>query len=246
MLFLLAAPLIVAAQSFEVASIKQNPLPPGGFGFGPGGGGSNLKISGDRVTLSRNTLTHLVMVAWEVKDFQVDGLPDWARLRDQLFDVEAKVEGDPDPTPAKVRPLLQALLAERFHLKVRRETRALPVYNMVIGKGGPKFKETAGFHPAQPPSGRGPAVRVPMVNKSMSDLAGILTNTVDRPVLDKTGLTATYDFTLEFSRPNRDLPADDDRSVFTAIQQQLGLKLVPAKELVPIILIEHAERLSEN
>ena len=80
----------------------------------------------------------------------------------------------------------------------------------------------------------------------MSDLADILTSSVDRPVLDQTGLIATYDFTLSLSRFNPDLPSDDDRSIFTAVQQQLGLKLVPAKEPVPILVIEHAERLTEN
>jgi len=80
----------------------------------------------------------------------------------------------------------------------------------------------------------------------MPDLANMLTTTVDRPVLDKTGLAGKYDFTLEFTRPNPDLTADDDRSVFTAVQQQLGLKLVPAKEPLPVIVIEQAGRLTEN
>ena len=143
------------------------------------------------------------MIAYNLKDFQVEGVPDWSRSRDQIFDIEAKVEGDAVPTPSQVRP-------------------------------------------PPPPTSAGPSTPIRFTNRSMSDLADILTSSVDRPVLDQTGLIATYDFTLSLSRFNPDLPSDDDRSIFTAVQQQLGLKLVPAKEPVPILVIEHAERLTEN
>ena len=237
--------------AFEVASVKPNPLPPGAFGFGSGGGGgAGIHISGNRVTLVRHSLLRLVMTAYDLKDFQISGMPEWALGRDQLYDITAKVEGEGTPALEQVRPMLQTLLADRFQLKLHRETKELPVYNLVVDKKGPKLKDSAGARPPQPVTFSGPLVRFNLLDKSMAELVDIITGFVDRPVLEKTGLTGRYDFTLEFTRSNPDLVAPDspeaERSIFPAIQEQLGLKLAPAKEPTGILVIDHAERPSEN
>jgi uncharacterized protein (TIGR03435 family) len=239
-----------AAPAFEVASIKPYQLPPNAFAFGANG--SAVRISGNRVT-TRGSLINLVIAAYNVKDFQVSSASGWADKldRDQLFDITAKTEGESAPTLDQVRPMLQTLLADRFQLKLHRENKELPVYDLVVGKNGSKLKESAvDASPKQPVTFSGPLVRFKFSSRSLADLVGILAVNVDRPVLDKTGLTGRYDFTLEFTRSNPDVvPLDSpeaDKSIFSAVQEQLGLKLAPAKEPMEILVIDHAERPAEN
>jgi uncharacterized protein (TIGR03435 family) len=237
----------VAAPAFEVASVKLHPLLPGSFGFGPG---NAIRIAGNRITLDRNTLTGLVMTAYNVKDFQIFGMPEWTRNREQLYDIAAKTEGEAATTMELVRPMLQTLLADRFQLKLHSETKELPVYNLVIDKKGPKLKESVGARPPKPVTFSGLSIGLNLLDKSMADLIAIIAGYVDRPVLDKTGLAGRYDFTLEFTHSNPDLvprdSPDADRSIFTALQEQLGLKLAPAKEPTDFLVIDRAERPSEN
>ncbi len=122
---------------------------------------------------------------------------------------------------------------------------------MVVGKNGPKLRvSSAEIGPPQPVTFSGPLVRFRFSNRSIADLIGILATNVDRPVLDKTGLTGSYDFTLEFTRSNPDVVApgspDAGRSIFSAVQEQLGLKFVAAKEPAQTLVIDHAEKPSEN
>jgi uncharacterized protein (TIGR03435 family) len=118
-LAVLLLPLAVAAQlapKFEVASVKQHELAPGMFVTRAGAG---ISLSGNRVTLT-GTLTSIVMAAYNLKEFQVSGGPDWADQagRPAIYDIEAKTEGEAIPSMDQVRLALQALLADRFHLKL--------------------------------------------------------------------------------------------------------------------------------
>lgn len=250
---LLSIPLLAlgqpaAAPSFEVASVKLHTFPPGTFGFGPGPGGdaANIRIIGNGVTIGQSTFTRLVMAAYDVKDFQIAGVP--AILgRDQFYDIAAKVEGEDTPVLERVRLMLQTLLADRFQLRLHRETKELSVYDLVVGKNGPKLKESAGPRPPQPVTYNGPNVRFNFLDRSMADLVRFVAGNVDRPVLDKTGLTGRYDFSLEYTRGNPEGAANDDAygSIFAAVQN-LGLKLAPAKEQAEVLVIDHAERPSPN
>ena len=126
------------------------------------------------------------------------------------------------------------------------------MYDLVVGKNGPKFSETtADSVPVNNSfTQSGNLWRFRYVNKSITELVIMLGINVDRPVIDKTGLTGSYDFMLEFMHNNPDLVAPDspeaDRSIYTAVQDQLGLKLTPAKEPMDVLVIDHAERPSEN
>jgi len=129
-------------------------------------------------------------------------------------------------------------------LKVHHEMKVMPVYDLVVGKNGPKFKEHVGeTPPIEPPQFSGGLVKFKFVNRSIHDLVGVLPG-LDRPVLDKTGLTGNCDFTIEYSTnksdPNADLPAS------TAVQEQLGLKLVEAKEPIDTLVIDSVKQPSEN
>ena len=140
--------------------------------------------------------------------------------------------------------MLQTMLADRFQLKIHRESKELAVYALIVGKSGPKLKESTAAGPA---GYRGTPGQFTFSNGSITSLVSFLTNRVDRHVLDRTGLTGSYDFKLEWT-PEASTPAPDSNgpSIFTAIQEQLGLKLEATKSAVEIIVIDHAEKPSAN
>ena len=200
----------------------------------------------------------LITVAYRIKDNQLNGAPDW--FNTELYDMNAKAE-----KPSSVEDLhvmLQNLLAERFKLRFHRETKELPVYTLTVDKDGPKMQP----HEAQ--SAGDPwidqtieqVVHVKMAAKfvPMDYFAWRLgLQTLDRPVIDRTNLKGGYDFNLTFTR---ELPpgipegallngAAIDTSgptIFAAMRQQLGLKLEPQKGPVEIMVIDHAEKPTEN
>jgi uncharacterized protein (TIGR03435 family) len=198
-------------------------------------------------------------------DDQFTGLP--ARAKAERFDIEAKVD------PADVEALhslsmeqrglmLQALLADRFKMVAHREARELPIYELVVAKGGSKLKEAtpgdtypngikgpdgragAGMMNMRPGHIQGQAVQ-------MQQIASILTQMTGRTVQDKTGLTGKYDVTLDWTPDDGPPPmlngvAVDGPSIFTAVQEQLGLKLDPGKGMVDGVVIDHIERPTPN
>jgi uncharacterized protein (TIGR03435 family) len=216
---LLALPChAVFAQSssavFEVASIKPSDPKVQGVTIrnGPGGG---LNITGA-------TLKLLIEQAYDVRDFQILGGPGW--INSDRYDIAAKAEpgvNRPAPDPRNLtdqrkameqqRERLRALLADRFRLKIRRETKELPVYALTLAKGGPKLKESSLDTPATGPNGdkgpqgfRGPFMRMgpgQIIGQSASldFLVQVLSRQLGRTVLDKTGLKGAYDFTLEWT-----------------------------------------------
>jgi uncharacterized protein (TIGR03435 family) len=224
-LFLVQA---ATAPSFDVASITSHPLPPGAIGFGRAA--ANIKIAGNRVTTGGN-LKRFVMAAYNVKDFQVDGVPE--ALGSEMYDIVAKTEGEATPTVEQVRPMLQTLLADRFQLRLHRETKEIAVYDLVVAKNGPKLKESAGPKPAEDPVRVGTIMRWSFTDRTIPGLIDLIAVAIgDRPILDKTGLTGHYDFSLE-------IDGEHPREMQPAIED-LGLKLASAKEPVEILVIEHA------
>jgi uncharacterized protein (TIGR03435 family) len=229
------------SQSFEVASIRPHVLPRGVF-FGDVG----LRVSGSRVTAENMTLSNLITYAYGLKPYQVVGQPNWA---DSIrYDVIAKAEGDAVLTRDLSKRMMQALLADRFQLKYHYGTREMPVYALVVGKNAPKLKESApDSQGLLTLSGNNTSV-LKITKGSMLQLALQLSNNqgVNRPVLDRTGLAGTYDYTLE-SVPGYGARQDGDAgSIFTAIQEQLGLKLEATKASIEILVIDHAEKPSGN
>jgi uncharacterized protein (TIGR03435 family) len=226
--------------SFEVASIKPNRS-----GFmairlrqRPGGG-----------LLAENaTLRMLIQNAYQIRPHQLIGGPEW--INTEHFDVEAKADG---ANPGQVRLMLRTLLAERFHLKVHRETRQERMYALVVAKGGPKFHDSKGDTSQMTGTGPGTlhAEKIPMTM-----FAHRLELMLERSVADETGLTSEYDFELKWlperlaQRPPGDetAPSDDQTSpsLFTALQEQLGLKLETRRGPVEVIVIDGVEKRAEN
>jgi uncharacterized protein (TIGR03435 family) len=236
--------------AFEVASVKPHEFP---AGFFAGGTGGTIRISGNRVTLLGN-LKGFVMSAYNLREYQVSGAPGWTdkQGRQQDYDISAKAEGEGAVALDQARRMLQTLLADRFQLTLHRETKEVPVYDLVVGKNGPKMKESV---PDTKPDTKiitasSALWKIKWSNLTMGDFVNRIATNFDRPVVDKTGLTAGYDFTLQYTGSNPDLVARDspdfDNSIFSSIQEQLGLRLAPAKEPVEILVIDHAEKPSEN
>jgi uncharacterized protein (TIGR03435 family) len=247
---------------FEVASIK--PAPPDARGDmirpGPGGG----------ITISNLTLKAMIGLGWQVQPFQISGGPAW--LDSARYDVIAKREGKPQP--AETPLMIQSLLEERFQLAVHRETRELPVYALVLarkdGKLGPRLTESkeGSCTPADPtkPPPPSPTLWCGWVETSprgelraasirLSDLAPSLSRLLGRSVVDQTGLTGKFDIHAEWSPDDRlqlppgaaPPPADTTGpSIFTAFQEQLGLRIESQRGPVEILVVDRAERPSEN
>jgi uncharacterized protein (TIGR03435 family) len=165
------------------------------------------------------------------------------------FDIEAKAEGDAAPTPDEFRHMLQSLLADRFKLDVHHEMEEMQVFALVVGKSGPKFKESAPDALGSGHHGMNGRNQIMALSKAtMEDIVRHLPLYVGRPVVDKTGLTGTYDIRLEATpsfRISHD-PNPGDISIFDAVQQQLGLKLVSQKAMTDVLIVDHVEKPSGN
>jgi len=226
------------SQAFEAVSIHENPGPWHVLvGYAP---------SGPRLTLEGWRIINLVEEAYSLKQYQIT-LPRGAN--DIVFNIVAKAEGNSERSKSEFRPLLQTMLEERFHLKFHHEQREMPVYALVIGKGGPKFHESAPetvFKSNHGVNGRNQYMDLTQATMQMvADGIGGL----DRPVIDKTGLTGKYDIRLEATpefRINPNNPQPSDLRVFDAIQQQLGLKLEARKESLEVMVVDHVEIPSGN
>src|SRR6266480_44725 len=238
---------------YEVASVKPNKA---------GSDQSRLIFPPDGMAATNVTLQMFIRAAYAVQDYQISGAPNW--LKSEKYDIEARMNGSvadelrklsPDQRTLKRNRMLQVLLAERFKLSLHRETKELPVYALVIAKGGPKLHEAK--HSVMR-LGRG---ELTSHEVGIALLARALSRQLGRPVLDKTGLPGYYEFTLHWTPeesqtfigfdgtiiPDNARPPDSSwPSVFAAVQEQLGLKLESQKGPVEILVIDHVERPSEN
>jgi uncharacterized protein (TIGR03435 family) len=284
--FILAA-VMAAAQSpaarpteeFEVASVKPSaPVPPnGGVYFGPVRGGPGTPDP-ELITWSYARLRDLLMTAYNVKNYQLSG-PAW--LNTERYDVVARVPAG--ATKEQVSVMWQRLLADRFGVMVHHESREFQVEELVIDKGGSKLKETA-WDPTSPlppgppqrdnnggltspgqvvmiyPRENGASFHTVAKAQPISQLTATLGNALNRPVLDKTGLTGKYDYTMDYMLDQGVGPpppppgnvtgpgavplnaSEAAADITTAVQQQLGLRLVPNKAMIDVVVVDKAEK----
>jgi uncharacterized protein (TIGR03435 family) len=206
----------------------------------------DVVTSGSRLTTEASNLRGLIMYAYKLKNYQL-AVQSPLVTDDARFEVMAKAEGDGVPSSDEFRRMMQSLLADRFKLQFHRENREMLVYALMVGKNGPKFKESA---PDADPmghisGGRNDVMTFPKT--TMDNLAGIIYG-LDHPVLDKTGLTGTYSIKLTYTPENMITRGSepDDLSIFTALPDQLGLKLVPQKAQIEVLVVDHVEQPSGN
>lgn len=203
-------------------------------------------------TVKNMPLWWVIEFAYDVKEDQIVGLS--GPVNDARFDITAKIlpsgSGPPPEYPdADMQAKIILLLQDRFHLKVHLEPRIKPVYDLVVEKGGPKIKLAQDEIHDSTWNINGEDTRKVLACKgaSMSDLADALSDQAGRKVIDKTGLTGHADITLKWSD---DIAAQqggpDVISIFTAVEDQLGLKLVPSKGPVDTLVIDHVEMPTPN
>jgi uncharacterized protein (TIGR03435 family) len=199
-------------------------------------------IAGNNYSVQNVTLTDLVIDAYNVRLDQISGAPKWATPDGDMYEIRAKAAGEMPPTSDQIRRMLQSLLADRFELKLHRETKNLSVYDLTIGKSGSKLKEIS----AELPPGTLSATAPGVPERFIADmLAGFL----DHPVVDKTGLTGKR-YKLDWDQT--DLLAERRQgfkpppSIFSAVQDQLGLKLELKNGPAEVLVIDHAAKPSEN
>ena len=252
--------LSLSAEEFEVASIRSSAPPTSShirveFEGGPGTGDST------RFSCRNCSQSLLVMHAYGVEYDQIVGL----NSRTELYDIEARVpEG---ATKDQFRMMLQKLLSRRFNMRLHQETRQMQAYELVVGKNRPRIKESIagrGFQettasnasrntldaegfPILPKAQSGYAsvngrARLQMLNSTIDQLASKLSNQLDTPVINATGLAGTYDYALYWAARSVDGTDDGSPSLFSAVESQLGLRLQPKKAAVTIIVIDHADR----
>lgn len=225
--FLIAATL--CAQTFEVASVKVN--------HSDDGRSSYPNLIDGKLTAHNATMQMMLQVAYGLTSAQIEG-PSW--FVSDRFDLNAK---SPDGvSDAEIKPMLQALLKDRFKLAAHIETREMPVYNLVVVKDGLKCPPFDPEHipkaPPRPP-GADSAIMGPM---TMDGLTQHATSASGRPVINRTGLEGRYFCVAFFSNLSTDSSTNGPGDIFAAMQNQLGLKLEPAKAPLDVLIIDHIER----
>jgi uncharacterized protein (TIGR03435 family) len=232
------------AQTFEAAMFRlENPHSTVDYNR-PDAPNQNQTFPSNRLIMHHVLLKSLIANAWGVRSFQyILGGPDW--LNSQHYDLSAKVEGNARLTKEEMRPMLKNLLKEHVHLAVHSERRIVPGYALVIAKGGSRLKPNTGA----PFFGMFGGFEIKYQNASVEAIINAIESSLKQPVIDKTGMSGTYDFDLIFTRDDSptDTPHPDYGSIFTAIEKQLGLKLIPEKIPVDYLIIDQVERVpTEN
>jgi bla regulator protein BlaR1 len=229
---------------YDVSSVRQNDSNVQSWGMGLH---DNIIFSATNVPLKS-----IIAFAYDVKEDLITGLS--GPVSSVSFDVTAKVLPPDDGSPTKLtdtqlQAMIIPLLADRFHLKAHLEPKVLPVYDLIVAHGGPKLKLDPSEQTGSGWNIDGSDTMKILTGKSdnTSDLADILSGLSGRKVIDKTGLTGHADITLKWSDDVAMQQGGTDAiSIFTAVEEQLGLKLQPSHGPVDTLVIDHAEMPSEN
>jgi uncharacterized protein (TIGR03435 family) len=238
-----------ADPSFEVATIKPSK---------PDEQRKAFIVRGDQFHIINQPLSAILSFSYDVQAKQLIGLPPWADT--DKYDIDGKPDGEGAPSGKQWKVMIQKMVAERFKLTFHREKKELAVYVLSVAKTGPKLTKSEGD-----PNGlpglffRGKLGDLGVRNANMADFTGMMQEAVlDRPVLDQTGLTGRYDFTLiwtpddsQFAGMGAKIPPPADGAnappnLYTAIQEQIGLKLEATKAPADVMVIDHVEKPSEN
>jgi len=237
-----------ASPKFDVATIKPS---------NPDGQGQGFDIQGRHVTTVKTTVNNMITFAYELHAKQIVGGPEW--LDTERFDVDGVPDMEGTPSVKQFRMLIQSLLADRFKLVFHHDQRELSVYALTVGKNGPKLTETVRKANDLPDFSIGRLGVLTVINVTMRDFChGMQSVVMDKPVVDQTGLKNRYDFSLTWTPDESQFvqmgaripsPTNDPNAppgIYTAIQEQLGLKLQATKAPADVIVVDHVEKPSEN
>jgi uncharacterized protein (TIGR03435 family) len=208
-----------------------------------------IRIRGRHVTLENETVDSMVLIGYSVQKDQIAGLPDWTKTEGWDIDGVTNEIGEPDLT--QFQAMVRKILTERFGLTLHHEQREMAVLALRVAKGGPRLtantSDPDGLPNQQDVRGSG-QLTITFKNTSMHDLTLILLGQVDRPVVDETGLNGKYDFQLKWTYEDSAAPTDGSAApvLFTAIQEQLGLKLERVKAPADVLVVDKVERPGAN
>jgi uncharacterized protein (TIGR03435 family) len=238
-----------ANPSFEVATIKPSK---------PDDPRKAFIVQGNRFKIINQPLVQILCFAYDVQAKQLIDLPPWAET--DKYDIDAKPDGEGAPSGKQWKAMIQKMVAERYKLTFHPDKKELSVYVLSVAKGGPKLTKSEGD-----PNGlpglffRGKLGDLGVRNANMADFTGLMQSAVlDKPVINQTGLTGRFDFTLlwtpddsQFSGMGAKIPPPTDNAnappnLYTAIQEQIGLKLEATKAPADVMVIDHVEKPSDN
>jgi uncharacterized protein (TIGR03435 family) len=234
--------------TFEVATIKPSK---------PDAKGAAFIVQGRRLHVINQTLASVMSISYSVQTKQIIGLPKWAET--DKYDIDAVPDGTGQPNLKQWLGMVQKLVVDRYGLKMHREKRVMPVYALSVAKSGPKMTASHIDNNGLPGFGLGGLGKLHVFNATMPDFTGFLQSTVlDRPVIDQTGLNGRWNFSLDwtpddsqFGGAAASLPppakgAAVSPDLYTAIQEQLGLKLEATKAPAEVLVIDHVDHPSPN
>lgn len=238
-----------AHPTFEVATIKPTK---------PGEQRTFLIVRGTQFQVVNFSLAGLVKFAYDMQDKQIVGGPDW--MNTEKFDIDGKPDVPGTPNGQQLKEMVQKLLADRFALKFHKDQRDMSAYVLTVGKDGPKMKQNTSNPNGLPGLFFGPIGTLHVMNATMQNFTSLMQSAVlDRPVVDHTKLDGRWDFTLRWTPDESQFagmgvkvpaPAADDANaappLFTAIQEQLDLKLEAQKTQVPVLVIDQVDHPSAN
>ena len=238
-----AKPVMMAKDAdpgWEVATVRPSD---------PNARNDKFDVVGRHVIVQNQPVEVMLMMAYGLQKSQIANAPDWVKTERYDVDGLADVEGQPDVK--QFQAMVRKLLAERFELKMHMEQRAMEVYALTLAKGGAKMEKSAGdpngVMNEDVRNGEGQR-KLRFKNTSMRDLALLMLVEVDRPVVDQTGLEGRYDFQLSYTKDESRAPTDGSAapSLFTAVQEQLGLKLDAVKAPAPVLVVDAVQRPGAN
>jgi len=222
------------ARTFEVASVRphEGPIPREGGSF---------SISGPRISMTCYRVRGLILFAYNLKPYQVAS----AGMDPTFYDLAAKAEDGLTPSRDEFRVMMQGLLADRFHLRIRRETRQAPVYALIAGDR-PKLTSSD-------PGDTAPRIRFEVAGRgytasmreaTMDDLTGMIGENVglDRPVLNETGISGTYSIKVTYTPTYRMGPPEEEQVTIFQGVQDLGLKLIAKQAPIEMLVVDHIEK----
>jgi len=240
-----------ANPGFEVVTIKPSE---------PGRPGKAFGFRGTQFVTVNTNMNDLVAFAYGMHAKQIVGAPDW--FGTELFDIDGKPDVEGRPSLKQMELMVQKLLADRFKMTFHHDQKELSVYIITVAPGGPKMTKTTAGPNDQQGFGFRNLGDLAVRNMNIKEFAGWMQNGVmDKPVVDQTGLTDKYDFTLKWTPDDSQFaqfrgvgavpppPTDDPNappSLYTAIQEQIGLKMGPGKAPDDVIVIDHVEKPSAN
>jgi uncharacterized protein (TIGR03435 family) len=209
----------------------------------------DVRTLGRHMLIHQQTVEAMLRMGYGLENSQIANAPEWVKT--EYFDADGLADVEGEPSLPQFQSLLRKLLAERFGLKAHKEQRVMAVFALTVAKGGPKLTPTKGerFSGGQQNAKGGEGSRtLAFRDTPMQDFVAMMLDYLDRPVVDQTGLKGSYDFTLKYTYDETRAPNDGTAppDLFTAIQEQLGLKLAAVKAPAEVLVIDQVERPGAN